>query len=385
MVISLVAGETSGDQLGAALIRAIRQQSPEAQFAGIGGPLMKAEGMDCWWDTSELSVMGLFEVLSHLPRLVRLRRQLITRLVDSKPDVFVGIDAPDFNIGIQKRLRKNGIKVIQYVSPTVWAWRSGRVKTIARATERVMCLFPFEPDYYRTQQVKADYTGHPMADEIPMKVEAGPARAALDVAANGRVVALLPGSRMSEVEKLTLPMLEAAAALTARYPGICFLAPAASATIKHHITSAVAAFPTVDCRVFEGRSRDVIAASDVVICASGTASLEVMLINRPMVVCYRLAAMTHWLARTFKLVKSRFFSLPNILSSRALVPELLQEQVSGNRLMEEVSGWLDHPDRCAQLERQFADLHKLLRKDAARTAARVVLEHVESYSAPAAT
>jgi lipid-A-disaccharide synthase len=378
-----VAGEASGDQLGAALIRAIRLQVPDARFVGIGGPLMKSEGMDCWWDTSELSVMGLFEVISHLPRLVKLRRRLLARLLSTKPDVFVGIDAPDFNLGVQKRLRKHGIRVIQYVSPTVWAWRQGRVKSIARATERVMCLFPFEPDYYRDQNIAADYTGHPMADQIPMQVESEPARAALDVSSYPKLVALLPGSRMSEVEKLSLPMLEAAAILTKKYPGAGFLVPAASAEIKAYFQAALEGFSTVDCRILDGQSRDAIAAADVVICASGTATLEVMLINRPMVVCYRLAAMTHWLAMSFKLVKSRFFSLPNILSSQQLVPELLQDQVTGNHLAEEVSRWLDQEERRDRLRLHFNQLHELLRKDAASSAARVVLDHVSTPRQPA--
>ena len=228
MIIALVAGEASGDQLGAALIRAIQFSKPDTRFVGIGGPLMAAEGMDCWWDTGQLSIMGLVEVISHLPRLLRLRRQLIKRLVDLKPDVYVGIDAPDFNLGVEKRLKARAIPVIHYVSPTVWAWRSGRVKTIAKSTDRVMCLFPFEPDCYQQQPIIADYTGHPLADEIPFQVSAVTAREALDIEAKGACIALLPGSRLSEVEKLSSAMLDAADILTRRYPDICFLMPAAS-------------------------------------------------------------------------------------------------------------------------------------------------------------
>jgi len=376
MFIVLVAGEASGDQLGAALMRAIRIQEPDTRFAGIGGPLMQAEGCDCWWDTGELSVMGLFEVISHLPRLVKLRRQLILRVVKHKPDVFIGIDAPDFNLGVEKRLKSRAIPVIHYVSPTIWAWRSGRVKTITKSTDRVMCLFPFEPDCYRQYPVAADYTGHPMADEIPMQVSAEPARKALDVEPGGICIALLPGSRMSEVEKLSSAMLDAADILSKRYPGICFLMPAATETISHFFKSILLGFPGVDCRVYQGRSKDVMAAADVVICASGTATLEVMLINRPMVVCYRISGMTYRLMKWFRMLKTRFFSLPNILAGELLVPELLQHEVTGQRIADEVAQWLENPGLLGDLKQRFDQLHRLLRIDAATTAANVVLRQI---------
>ena len=376
MIIALVAGEASGDQLGAALIRAIRSSKPDTRFAGIGGPLMKAAGMDCWWDSGQLSVMGLFEVINHIPRLFGLRRQLVARLVALKPDVFIGIDAPDFNLGVEKRLKAKAIPVIHYVSPTVWAWRSGRVKTIAKATDRVMCLFPFEPNWYQRQAVAADYTGHPMADEIPFQVSAVEARTTLGVESKGICIALLPGSRLSELEKLATPMLDAAVIMTRRYPDISFLMPATTTLIRDYFESELLKYPGVNCRVFSTRSKDVMAAADVVICASGTATLEVMLVNRPMVVCYRLAGMTYALAKWFRLVKTRFFALPNILSCEALVPELLQHEVTGQRIAEEVFRWLDQPGLCNDLKKRFDLLHQKLRIDAAATAASVVLQHV---------
>jgi len=379
MIISLVAGEASGDQLGAALIRAIRISYPETRFAGIGGPLMQTAGMECWWDTGQLSVMGLAEVISHLPRLIKLRRQLIERLVVLKPDVFIGIDAPDFNLGVEKRLRARAIPVIHYVSPTVWAWRPGRVKTIARATERVMCLFPFEPEYYQQQAIAADYTGHPMADEIPLQVSCGSARSALGIDGAGLCIALLPGSRLSEVEKLSSPMLDAAGILTQRCPGIRFLMPAATAVIQEFFESELLNHPAVSCRIFSNRSKDVMAAADVVVCASGTATLEVMLVNRPMVVCYRLSGLTYKLAKWFRLVKSRYFALPNILSSEAVVPELLQHEVTGQRIANEVTHWLDQPQLCADLKQRFDLLHEQLKINAAASAARVVLQHLSSH------
>jgi lipid-A-disaccharide synthase len=376
MIIALVAGEASGDQLGAALMEAIRAREPDARFFGIGGPLMESAGMECWWNTSELSLMGLVEVISHLPRLMRLRKQLVQRLVQLDPVIFIGIDAPDFNLGVEKRLKAKSIPVIHYVSPTVWAWRSGRVKSIARATDRVMCLFPFEPDCYRQQPISADYTGHPMADEIPLQVDAVAARKELGVDAQNVCISLLPGSRMSEVEKLTAPMLDAAEILARRDPDTLFLVAAANDVIHQHLECALNRYPGLNGRVFSNKSKRVMAAADVVICASGTATLEVMLVNRPMVVCYRLAGTTYRLATWFNLVKSRFFALPNILSSTALVPELLQDEVTGQRIAQEVHRWLDQPQKRADLKNQFDLLHGQLRMNAAATAADVVLQHV---------
>lgn len=376
MKIVLVAEEASGDQLGAALIRAIHLTEPEIQFAGIGGPLMKAEGCDCWWDTSELSLMGLFEVISHLPRLIKLRRQLVQRVVEHQPDVFIGIDAPDFNLGVEKRLKKRFIPVIQYVSPTIWAWRSGRVRTITKSTDRVMCLFPFEPDCYKNYPVAADYTGHPLADAIDLDVGIEPARAALDVETSSICIALLPGSRMSEVEKLSSPMLDAAKILGKLYPNVTFLMPAATELVGEYLRSMLSAYSSVNCRIISGRSKEVMAAADVVICASGTATLEVMLVNRPMVVCYRISGMTYSMMKWFRMLKTRFFSLPNILAGEQLVPELLQHEVTGQRIADEVVRWLDQPDLTDNLKQRFDALHRVLKIDAAATAARVVLHQI---------
>ena len=377
ITIALVAGEASGDQLGAALIRAIQLKKPGTSFAGIGGPLMKAEGMDCWWDCGQLAVMGLFEVISHLPHLLRLRRELMLRLLELNPDIFIGIDAPDFNLGVEKKLKAKSIPTIHYVSPTVWAWRPGRVKTIARATERVMCLFPFEPRYYQDQSVAADYTGHPLADEIPFQLDAGSARSSLGLETDGRYVALLPGSRLTEVEKLSPAMLDAADIIKRRFPEINFLTPAANQLVGDKFKSILANYPDIECHIFTSRSKEVMAASDVVVCASGTATLEVMLVNRPMVVCYRLAGMSYQLVKWFKLVKARFFSLPNILADEALVPELLQHEVTGQNIAEKVFHWLENADQRENLRARFESLHQQLRIDEASSAADVVLKHAE--------
>ncbi|MGD9022028.1 MAG: lipid-A-disaccharide synthase [Lysobacterales bacterium] len=376
MKVALVAGEASGDQLGAALMHALRAVRPDVSFVGIGGAQMQAAGMEAWWDTGELSVMGLFEVMGHITRLLALRRQLVKRLLDADPDIFVGIDAPDFNLAVERKLKERSIPVVHYVSPTVWAWRSGRVKTIARSTDRVLCLFPFEPAYYEQQNVLANYTGHPLADEIPLGVAKAAARGELGVDGNTRCIALLPGSRMSEVSRLCAPMLDAAELLARRYPGAQFLVPAASELIRHHVETELQDRDGLDCRVLVARGKQAMAAADLVICASGTASLEVMLVNRPMVVCYRLAGMTYHLAKWLKLVKSRFFALPNILADEPLVPELLQHEVTGQQIAEAAAPWLDQPERCSALKARFEQLHRQLRIDAASTAARVVLKHI---------
>lgn len=376
MIIALVAGEASGDQLGAALIRAIKVSNPDTRFAGIGGPLMRAQGMDCWWDYSELAIMGLFEVIKHIPRLLRLRRELIQRVLELKPAVYVGIDAPDFNLGVEKRLRARAIPVIHYVSPTVWAWRQGRVKTIARATERVLCLFPFEPWYYRNEAVLTSYTGHPMADRIPLQNDNKAARQKLGIETSGLCIALLPGSRMGEVEKHSTAMFEAAEILSGQHPGVLFPLPAATAAIHSLLESELRSHPTVNCQLFSGHSAEVMAAADVVVCVSGTATLEVMLTNRPMVICYRMAGSSYAMVKMFKLLKSRFFGLPNILADELLVPELRQHEVNGKRIASEVNRWLDQPELRRNLEQRFDQLHRQLMTDAAATAATAVLQHI---------
>jgi lipid-A-disaccharide synthase len=381
MNIVLVAGEASGDQLGAALMRAIRLKEPGVQFAGIGGPLMKDEGCDCWWDTSVLSLMGLVEVISHLPRLIKLRRQLVERVVQLKPDVFIGIDAPDFNMGVEKRLKARDIPVIQYGSPTIWAWRSYRVKKIVKSTDRVLCLFPFEPDCYQHYPIAADYTGHPMADQIPLQVPTGPAREALGLDSSGTCIALLPGSRMAEVEKLSPSMLDAAEILGKRYPGTCFLIPAATQRIDQHLKSLLLEHQDLNCRIYDGQSKEVMAAADVVVCASGTATLEVTLINRPMVVCYRVATPTHRMMKWFKMLKTRFIALPNILAGESLVPELIQDDVSGQRIADEVIRWMDQPELLSDLRNRFDQLHEILKIDAAATAGDVVFRQIAARKA----
>lgn len=375
--IALVAGEASGDQLGGALIGAIRQRHPDAELFGIGGERMRAAGFDAWWDRRELSVMGLAEVVRHLPRLLKLRRELLERLVAARPDVVVGIDAPDFNLGVERRAREAGLATVQYVSPTVWAWREGRVKGIARAADLVLCLFPFEPAFYQSHGVAARYTGHPMADAIALYNDPLVARQALELPAAGECVALLPGSRASEVERLATPFIDAASRLASRRPGISFVAPMADERVRSIFEAALAALPAdrrPPIRIIDGQSLTAMAAADAVICASGTATLECMLVNRPLVMAYRLSPLTYRIMKHLRLLKSRYVALPNILADKRLVPELFQDDVTGESLATAVSDWLDAPEDREALHERFDQLHRALRIDAASSAAEAILE-----------
>jgi len=371
-VIALVAGEASGDQLGGALIRELRAALPGARFVGIGGERMRAEGLEAWWGVEELSVMGLAEVLSHLPRLLRLRRQLKKRLLALRPDVFIGVDAPDFNLGLERSLKGAGLQTIHYVSPSVWAWRRGRVKKIAASAGLVLCLFPFEPEIYAGQGVAARYTGHPMADEIPFYPDAAEARARLGLDPGSPCVALLPGSRAGEVSRLGPPLLDAAGLLARREPGMQFVAPMASPRTRRQFEKLLKRHAGIRCTVSDGGARTALAAADLVICASGTAALEAMLTGRPMVVVYRLNALTYFLARRLGLLKSEHFSLPNALAGEELVPELEQDEVTGERIFTEAAGLLEDVARREALRARFRELHALLRRDAARAAANCV-------------
>jgi len=371
-VIALVAGEASGDQLGAALIEGLQALHPEAKFVGVGGPKMREAGMDTWWDAQELAVMGLFEVLAHFPRLLRLRRELTRRLRALKPDVFVGIDAPDFNLGLEIKLRRAGIRTVHYVSPTVWAWRQRRVRKIARAADLVLCLFPFEPRFYAGHSVPATYVGHPMADRIDEDDDPRAARADLGLDPQRTTVALLPGSRASEVGLLAQPMLEAATLLRERRPHLQFVTALANEVVGETFAAAQCAAGCDWVVPVAGRSREVMAAADVVVCASGTATLETLLVNRPLVMTYRIVRSTYLLARHLRLIRPQLFALPNILAGEALVPELIQDDATGPQLAAAVEHWLDHPAEVAELRRRFHALHAELRCDAGARAARAV-------------
>jgi lipid-A-disaccharide synthase len=380
--VGIVAGELSGDLLGAALITAIRAQVPNAEFFGVAGPKMIAAGCEAWGTTDQLSVMGLAEVIRHIPRLLKLRASLVERFRDARPHVFVGIDYQEFNLGLAKRLKAEGFKTVQYVSPQVWAWRQGRVKTIGAACDLILCLLPFETDFYTRHGVRAVFVGHPLADQIPLEVDREAARRALDIDPGASVIALLPGSRLSEVERLAVDFATAAAWIAKRRPEISFVAPMASARVRHAFERKISEVPNApQIRLIDGQSQRVLAAANAVIVASGTATLETLLSRRPMVVAYRFAAFTAFVLRSLGLVKVQFFSQPNLLAGRRLVPEFLQEQVNGADLGAALLNELVDPEHLAELQREFRKLHETLRRGGADLAATAILELVRGGAA----
>jgi lipid-A-disaccharide synthase len=375
--VGIVAGESSGDQLGAALIAALRAQVPGVQCFGVAGPKMIAAGCEPWASADELAVMGLTEVLHHLPRLLRLRSSLVARFRAARPHVFVGIDAPEFNLGLAKRLKAEGVKTVQYVSPQVWAWRQGRVRGIGKACDLVLCLLPFETEFYTRYGVPAVFVGHPLADQIPLEVDREGARRALDIDPAAVVIALLPGSRMGEVERLGADFVAAAAWIAVHRPEIQFVAPMASRRVYQAFERTVAAVPRAPAiRVIDGQAQRVLAAADAVIVASGTATLETLLSRRPMVVAYRVGAVTAFLLRRLGLIKVPYFSQPNLLVGRQLVPEFLQEQVSGEALGSALLHELDDREYLSEMQQEFRKVHETLRCGGAERAASAILECV---------
>jgi lipid-A-disaccharide synthase len=372
--VGIVAGEHSGDQLGAALIAALRARVPAVSCFGVAGPKMIAAGCEAWAAADELAVMGLTEVLRHLPRLLRLRGALLERFSAVRPDVFVGIDSPEFNLPLARGLKAAGIRTVQYVSPQVWAWRRGRVRTIGRACDLVLCLLPFETEFYARHDVPAVFVGHPLADEIPLRVDRDAARRELALAGEAPLVALLPGSRLGEVSRLAAPFVAAAAQLAARHPDYRFIAPMASARVRAAFEQVIAQAPDAPAiRVLDGQAHRALAAADGVIVASGTATLEALLTGRPMVVAYRVSAFTAFLLRATRLVKVRYFSQPNLLAGRRLVPELFQEQVTGAALADALLREMGDPSHVRELQEQFDAVHRTLRRGGAGLAADAII------------
>ena len=372
--VGIVAGEHSGDTLGAALIEALRARVGHLECFGVAGPKMLAAGCQAWAGAEELGVMGLTEVVRHLPRLLRLRQGLRQRFLAARPDVFVGIDAPEFNLALERSLKSAGIRTVQYVSPQVWAWRQGRVRTIGAAVDLVLCLLPFETDFYAAHGVRAEFVGHPLADAIPLQTDREAARHALGLPAQGVMIALLPGSRMSEVSRLAQPFVAAARHIQGRRPGWGFVAPMASPLTREAFAREIAQLPGAPAiHVIDGQAQAALAAADGVIVASGTATLETLLTGRPMVVAYKTSALTAFLLRTVGLVKVRYFSQPNLLAGRGVVPEFFQEQVTGTALGEALLQELSDARHVAELLEQFTAIHRTLRRGGAARAADAVL------------
>ena len=375
--IGLVAGEASGDTLGAGLIRAVRERLPDTQFCGVAGPKLQAAGCEVWEPAESLAVMGLFEILRDLPRLFSLRSRILRRFLAAPPDIFVGIDAPEFNLRLARRLRAAAVPTVQYVSPQVWAWRQGRVRSIAKAVDLVLCLLPFEKRFYDEQGLHAAFVGHPLADAIPICVDRAAARRALGLSLSSRIVALLPGSRRGEVSRLSADFAATVRWLSAKRPGLEFIAPMASAATREIFAAELLrSAPQVTVRLLEGQAQSALIAADVALVASGTASLEAALCKRPMVVVYRLGALTAWVLRGLNLVKSRFFAQPNLLADRRIVGEYFQEQIVPEMIGAELLAWLDDAARRSALEEEFTAIHRQLQQGGSAAAAAAILKLV---------
>ena len=372
--IGIVAGEVSGDIIGADFIRAIKQRYPDAEFEGIGGEQMQAAGCRSLFPLERLSVMGFTEVIARLPELLSIRKQLVQHFRDNPPDVFIGVDAPDFNLTLERKLKQAGIATVHYVSPSVWAWRSHRVKKIIRSTDLMLCLFPFEQTFYQRVGMAVEFVGHPLADEMDLQPRQDLAREALELSPDYTWVALLPGSRGNEVKRLGRVMLETAMWLKKQMPQVRFVAPMATAKTRHMFEQQLQAFPGLGVRLIDGRSRTVMQAADVILLASGTATLEAALAKKPMVVCYRLSGFSYWLMK--RLAQVQHIALPNLLLPKPVVPEFIQDQAQPNLMGAALLRYLKRPEVAQETVQQFYALHESLRQRAGERAAAAVLNLV---------
>ena len=370
----MVAGETSGDLLAADVLQGLGERGGIAAAAGIGGRAMAGRGFDCWWSTDELSVRGYVEVLRAYPRLLRMRGQLFERVLQWRPDIFVGVDAPDFNLDLEVRLRRSGVKVAHFISPSIWAWRRERIDRIRQAVDHMLLVFPFEREIYREAGIPATYVGHPLADRIPLQSDARAARSALALDPDRATVALLPGSRPSEVHYMGGLFVETAAWMHGRRGDLQFVLPAAGAALFERLQATIAGLPRPEglrLTLVQGRSHEVLAAADVVLVASGTATLETALYRRPMVIAYRMAWLTHRLMRNKGYLP--WIGLPNILANESLVPEIIQDEARPESMGAALLAQLDDAPLRARLAERFEAMHRELRCDCPRRAAEVLL------------
>ncbi|MDP3859049.1 MAG: lipid-A-disaccharide synthase [Stagnimonas sp.] len=367
---ALIAGELSGDILGAALIRALRQRYPQARFSGLTGPRMLAEGCESVGSIEALSLMGIAEVLPAIPRLMRLRAALVERYARERPEVLIGIDAPDFNLGLERRLRERGLKTVHMVSPSVWAWREGRVHGIAKSVDLMLCLFPFEPAFYAKHSVRAAYVGHPLADQLDDTLSPAAGRAALGLPERP-TLAVLPGSRGGEVGRLAVPYAQAAARLAVEFPDLQFVTPVAKPSLRPLMEAALREHaPGLRWTLLDGQSRHAMQAADAVLLASGTATLECLLLGRAMVAGYRVAPFTAWLLR--RLVKIHHASLPNLLCERPVVTECLQEDCTPENLVAALRPLLVDPAARNAQTAAFSAVRQELKRDAGMLAAQAI-------------
>ncbi len=364
--LAMVAGEASGDLLAALLLGGLRQRWPALSSVGIGGPKMIDQGFEAWWPQHKLAVHGYADALRHYPELSGIRRQLAARLLHARPDAFIGVDAPDFNLGLEAVLRRSGIKSIHFVCPSIWAWRGGRVKRIARSVDHVLCLFPFEPELLQRAGIAASFVGHPLADVIPLQPPRAEARLRLGLGEHEPVIALLPGSRQGEIRHIAPVFLQAAARLCQRRPALRFVLPVAPG-LRAALEPLVALHaPAVPLQLLDGASHDALAACDLTLIASGTATLEAALFKRPMVIAYHTHALNWWIVEHY--VHTRWAGLPNILCGEGVVPELLQDAATPEAIAAELERLLDDPARAAAMRERFTTLHLQLRRDTARAA-----------------
>jgi lipid-A-disaccharide synthase len=376
MNLALVAGEASGDLLAGLLLAGVKRRWPQAQLAGIGGPRMAEHGFEAWWPHDKLAVRGYVEVLRHYREIKGIREALAERLLRERPDVFIGVDAPDFNLGLEKRLKAAGIKTVHFVCPSIWAWRGGRAKKMAASVDHVLCLFPFEPELLRVHGIAASYVGHPLADAIPLEPPRAAARAALGYSESDAVVAVLPGSRRSEIQYIAPAFLQAVARLARQQPRLKFVLPVAPGLrvlieplVQQHA-------PEAPLQVTDGRSHAALAACDVTLIASGTATLEAALFKRPMVIGYNMHPVSWMLMK--RLRYQPWVGLPNILAREFLVPELIQEQCTPQALATAVQRWLDDPAACDRLRHRFEDQHRQLRQDTAARATDAIAQILQN-------
>ncbi|WP_422445343.1 lipid-A-disaccharide synthase [Endozoicomonas sp. ALB091] len=374
--VALVAGEASGDILGAGLIREIKRHYPDAYCYGIGGSLMQSEGFDSVFPMERLSVMGLVEVLGRLRELLGIRKQLRERLIADQPDVFIGIDAPDFNLALERRLKAAGIPTVHYVSPQVWAWREGRLKKIRHSVDHMLALLPFEADYYRDHGVPVTFVGHPLADQISMNPDQDAARHTLGVShGGGPVIGLLPGSRKPEIAKLGQLFLETARLLRKDFPDARFLIPCANERRKKQLLPIVSEFPDLDVTVYDGQAQSVMAASDAILIASGTAVLEAALHKKPLVVSYKMAPLSF--AIISRMVKVKYVALPNLLADKELVPEVLQNDATPENLRVLIKKAIEDQAYRDTLKHSFMEIHHQLKQDASRLAFEAVMSVIQ--------
>ena len=378
--IAIVAGEASGDLLGGHLISALNKKRSDLTFFGIAGPKMMREGAKTLFEMEKLSVRGYFEVIKHLYGLLKLRKSLLKQILEQKPDIFIGIDAPDFNFWLEQKLKKHGIPTIHYVSPSIWAWRGGRIKKIKRAVTHMLALFPFEPALYEAVNMPVTYIGHPLADELPLKPDTKGARKMLRLEGDDFIVAMLPGSRQSEVQQHAELFVQTAVLMSHYHKHAKFLVPLITRETRNIFESAIEKVTrdsrtVLNMQLLYSHAHDAMEAADFVVVASGTATLEAALLKRPMIITYRMSQISWWLLKPMHYLP--YVGLPNVLADRFIVPELLQQEATPEKLAEKMNEMLEDTEALKGIKKEFTDIHRTLKQNAAKKASEVVLSYLK--------